>query len=41
MEALKNKKSAVEVFLKIDKLRRDMIDQLLPGEDNDRIQDDI
>ena len=34
-------KSAVEVFLKIAKTRRDMINKLLPGEDNARTQDDI
>ena len=34
-------KSAVEVFLKIDKLGRDMINKLLPGEDIARTHDDI
>ena len=32
-------KSAVEIFLKIDKMRRHMIKNLLPGEDNARTQD--
>ena len=32
-------KSAVEIFLKIDKMRRHMINNLLPGENNARTQD--
>lgn len=37
--SLSDQKSAVEVFLKIDKMRRHMVKNLLPGEDNARTHD--
>ena len=37
--SLSEQKSAVELFLKIDKIRRLMINNLLPGEDIARTQD--
>ena len=36
---LSDQNSAVEVFLKIYKMRRHMVKNLLPGEDNARTQD--